>query len=97
MKNWLIPAIVLLAIAGAGMGVGWSVNEWQDGGQSAPPTEQSTPAAATGPTEAELDAQRCGAALEAAGNAQPGPSRRVDTGELTAWGQIQQAVSRYCH
>src|SRR3990172_362338 len=29
MKNWLIPAVVLIAVGGVGLGVGWSINEWQ--------------------------------------------------------------------
>ena len=91
MKQWLIPAIVLLAVAGAGLGVGWSVNEWQDGGEPAP---VATPTAQTGPTQAELDAEQCKAALEALGQAAskpPGERRSVIPPELT------EAVSRYCH
>lgn len=59
MKQWLIPAIMLLAVGGMGLGVGWSINDWQDGGDSTPvPTEQPVAPVQTGPTQAELDAER---------------------------------------
>jgi len=91
MKNWLIPAAVLIVVGGMGLGVGWSVNEWQDGDEPGP---VATPTAQTGPTQAELDAERCKAALEALGQAAskpPGERRSVIPQELT------EAVSRYCH
>ena len=42
MKNWLIPAIALLAIGGAGIGVGWFANEWRGGGGASAPRQQPT-------------------------------------------------------
>ncbi len=95
MRQWLIPAIVLLAVGGMGLGVGWSINEWQDGGDSAP---VATSTAGTGQTEAELDAQRCGAALQAAGNVAPqSVPQRPDIKLITIPDEIKNAISRYCH
>ena len=91
MKNWLIPAVVLIAVGTMGLGVGWSVNEWQNGDETTP---VPTATVETGPSQAELDAQRCEAALEALGQAAskpPGERRSVIPPELT------EAVSRYCH
>jgi len=95
LKQWLIPAIVLLAVGGMGLGVGWSVNEWKDGDEAAP--------VQTGPTQAELDAQRCEAALEAAGNVQPsgGGYSSLTRGEsgthIVIPQEIRDAIDRYCH
>jgi len=94
MKNWLIPAIVLLAIAGAGMGVGWSVNEWQDGGQSAP--VQTAPLQ-SGPSQAELDAQRCAAALQAAGQFSTSERGAFIAKNAGYPEEIQHALDSYCH
>src|SRR3990170_2769091 len=94
MRNWLIPAIVVLAVNLAGVGVGWSINEWQDSDKP-PPTEQSTPPVTTGPTDAELDAQRCAAALEAVGNLDPRLIARYTEFPLAK--EIKDASDRYCH
>ena len=88
MRNWLIPAIALLAINVAGIGVGWSISEWRDGDEAPVRTEQAAAPVQTGPTQAELDAQRCSAALQALGLQ---TLRDVGTAEL------QDAVKRYCH
>ena len=57
MKQWLIPAIVLVAVAGTGLGVGWSINEWRDdegaGKREAVPTPTANPVRITA-TEAEV-------------------------------------------
>lgn len=95
MKQWLIPAVVLIAVGGMGLGVGWSVNEWQDGNEAAP---VQTPSVQTGPTQAELDAQLCAAALAAAGNAQAstgGGSNIIHVPQVPQ--EIKDAIGRYCH
>ena len=92
MKQWLIPAVVLIAVGLTGIGVGWSVNEWQDG-DGATPAETS---AQSEPSQAELDAQRCGAALEAAGNVAPsGGTSRLGP-RIVIPDEIKQAIDRYC-
>lgn len=88
MKQWLIPAIVVLAVGGMGLGVGWSINEWQGSDGTSAPVQ-------TGPTQAELDAQRCAAALEAAGNV--APSQRGISSVIAIPDEINRAVDRYCH
>ena len=57
MRKWLVPAIVLLLVGGGGMGVGWSLNEWQDGDGAPVPTEQPVAPTQTGPTQAEIEAE----------------------------------------
>ena len=99
MKNWLIPVVVLIAVGAMGLGVGWSVNEWRDGGEPAPAT---TATSETGPTQAELDAERCEAALAAAGNVQPsgggtGITGREQGTRIHIPQEIQGAIDRYCH
>lgn len=99
MKQWVIPAVVLLAIGGIGLGVGWSINEWQGDEETAAVTGSPTPA---GPTQAELDAQRCAAALEAAGNVQPsgggtGIFDREQGTSIDIPEEIKDAIDRYCH
>ena len=60
MKQWLIPAVVLLAVGGVGVGVGWSVNEWWDdegaGKREAAPSPTPNPVLITG-TEAAVIAE----------------------------------------
>ena len=98
MKNWLIPAVVLIAVGGMGLGVGWSINEWQGDDEAPAQSEQ------TGPTDAELDAQRCSAALQAYGEATGGttaagtaPGRIPVPGATPAANPILDAIDRYCH
>ncbi len=45
MKQWLIPAVVLIAVGLTGIGVGWSINEWQEEGE--PPADQQARPSAT--------------------------------------------------
>ncbi len=55
MKQWVIPAVVLLAVGGAGLGIGWSINEWSGGDGATgghPPTPTANPVTITA-TEAE--------------------------------------------
>ncbi|MCJ7511235.1 MAG: hypothetical protein MUP14_10190 [Dehalococcoidia bacterium] len=92
-KRWLIPAILLLAVGGLGLGVGWSINEWQDGNEASVPVR-------AGPTQAELDAQRCEAALEALGNAQPithTDMRGTAQESIPQYATLKDAIDRYCH
>ena len=96
MKHWLIPAITVLVVNLAGVGTGWSVNEWLDdngGGAQG--------AAQTGPTQAEFDAQRCTAALEAAGEAAKAPPGEGLSGRFNVRPAVPQeitgAIDRYCH
>ena len=99
MRQWLIPAVVLLAVGGMGLGVGWSVNEWQDDSESTP--AQATPVQ-TGPTQAELDAQRCAAALEAVGQAASRPpnpeqsARSLEADPAFGTSILADAIDRYC-
>ncbi len=99
MRQWLIPAVVLLAVGGMGLGVGWSVNEWHDGNEPAP---VGTAPAETGPTQAELDAQRCEAALEAVGQAASRPpnpeqsARSLEADPAFGTSILATAVERYC-
>ena len=93
MRQWLIPAVVLIAVSLTGVGVGWSINEWQDG-------DEATPVQA-GPTQAELDAERCAAALAAAGNVEPsGGGTGFRGGEsgtsIRIPQEIKDAIDRYC-
>ena len=95
MKNWLIPAIVLLAVGGVGLGVGWSLNEWQDGEGTPVRTEQPGAPISTVPTQVELDAERCKAALQALGQAASKPEVQGQFSSPPR--ELGQAVSRYCH
>jgi len=91
IRNWLIPAIALLAINLAGLGVGWSLNEWKGGDQAPVRSEQPAAAAETGPTQAELDAQRCVAATEAYGAIQAGLIAYRGQAEV-----LEDLIKRYC-
>ena len=98
MKQWLIPAIVLLAVGGMGLGVGWSVNEWWDDGEAPAPTAPAD----TGPPQAELDARRCEAALEAVGQAASRPpnpeqpARSLEADPALGTSILADAIDRYC-
>ena len=100
MKQWLIPAIVLLAVGGLGVGGGWSINEWQDSDGTSAPVQ-------TGPTQAERDAQRreddrlCleaqqAAAAQKAARMRYSESRRslVPSGPVDI--SVLEAIQRYC-
>ena len=98
MKNWLIPAVVLIAVGAMGLGVGWSLNDWQ-GDDEAAPTPTATERA--GPTQAEreaedvrlcLEAQQAAAAQEAAYHARH--PERLGSGVDT---YVRLAIQRYCH
>jgi hypothetical protein len=81
----IILLVYTVALLAGSFGISFAVFEWRDGDQ--PPVQ-------AGPTQAELDAQRCVAALEAAGNTQPtdlGLSSVIIIPE-----EIQQAIDRYC-
>jgi len=100
MKNWLMPGVVLIAVAGAGLGVGWFVNGWQDSDGTSAPVQ-------TGPTQAErgaqrreddrlcLEAQQAAAAQEAAQMRYSESRRRlVPSGRVDI--SVLEAIQRYC-
>ena len=106
-----------LALLGGAFGISYAVFEWRDDDE-APAFDSSgierrisalERQISAGPTEAELDAQRCAAALEAAGVAasQPAaqPSGNIQSDVITSIlggrggvpQEIQDAIDRYCN
>ena len=96
--------IYTLALLGGAFGISYAVFEWRDsdGSDNTSAIEQRIDELEqqidAGPTQAELDAQRCEAALEALGNAVPAAGRTI--GEFTIGGgvplELRDAVDRYC-
>lgn len=97
--------VYTLALLGGAFGISYAVFEWRDDeptGVDLTAIEQKIDALEqqidAGPTQAELDAQRCEAALEALGNAVPAAGRTI--GDFTIGGgvplELRDAVDRYC-
>ena len=94
--------VYTVALLGGAFGISYAVFEWRDSDSAIESRidglENRTGA---GPTQAELDAQKCAAALEAAGNVQPTSFRRAIGGTTPATHisippEIQDAIDRYC-
>ncbi len=93
-----------LALLGGAFGISYAVFEWRDDDEAFDASaieeriDELEQGASAGPTKAELDAQRCEAALEALGNAVPAPGRVI--GDFTIGGgvpnELREAVDRYC-
>jgi len=94
MRQWLIPAIALVVVGAAGVGVGWSINEWDNGKTAESPRGQ---ASSNARADAELDAQRCAAALEAAGQFTTSERGAGIASRDGFPDEIQSAIDRYCN
>ena len=94
-----------LALLGGAFGISYAVFEWRDDepiGIDLSAIEQKIDAleqqSGAGPTQAELDAQRCVAALEAAGQAlsrEPISIGGIERAPLVPQ-EIQGLIDRYC-
>lgn len=88
MSPWItVPASVVIIFAIA-FGAGWTAR-----GSDTEVVTQEVQVTPVGPTQAELKAQKCAAALQALGNWQPAVQERVITFLPT---QLTDAVDRYC-
>ena len=93
--------VYTLALLGGAFGISYAVFEWRDDeptGADLSAIEQKIDSleqqSAAGPTQAELDAQRCEAALEALGAAAAAPQAE---GRITIIPRsLSLAVDRYC-
>ncbi len=91
--------VYTLALLGGAFGISYAVFEWRhdDEAFDASAIEKKIDEleqADAEPTKAELDAQRCGAALEAAGNVQP--TQTFSITRINIPQEIRSAIDRYC-
>ena len=101
--RFVLFVVYTLALVGGAFGISYAVFEWRDDDEGFDASaieeriDELEQGASAPPTKAELDAQKCAAALEAAGNVQPsggffegaGPRIRIP-------GEILIALDRYC-
>lgn len=95
--------IYTLALLGGAFGISYAVFEWRDDdeGLNASALEERIDeleqGASASPTKAELDAQKCAAAIEAAGNVEPSGGFAGGSGPTIKIPRvITEALSRYC-
>jgi len=92
-------AVYTLALLGAAFGIAYAVFEWQDEGPGLDTSaierrlDELEERVGTEPTQAELDSERCAAALAAAGNLE---STGDSVGDDIRQAEIREAINRYC-
>lgn len=95
--------IYTLAILGGAFGISYGVFEWRDDEGSDTSSierriDELERESKAGPTQAELDAQKCAAALEAAGEAAKAPREldRIYIGAPPLPQAIEEQINRHC-
>ena len=94
--------VYTLALLGGAFGISYAVFEWRDDDNPPVATEQPADPVQAGPSQAELDSQRCEAALEALGQAASKPPPEPDPNlRIIRFGggppvELTEAVDRYC-
>ena len=89
--------VYTLALLGGAFGISYAVFEWRHDDEAA--VTSSAPVE-TGPSQAELDAQKCEAALKAAGESVSGDRATGNSRTITLSPRvpkiIQDTINRYC-